>query len=66
MVVARLLVLALLVPALLCFALYAFTGNERFKRYGVRLVRWTMIALVVFFVGLGAIMLWQLLVVPTT
>jgi hypothetical protein len=55
-----------LVPALLCFALYAFTGNERFKRYGVRLVRWTVIALVVFFVGLGAIMLWQLLVVPTT
>jgi len=49
----------------LCFALYAFTGNERFKKFGVRLVRWAVIALVIFFVGLGAIMLWQLLVLPT-
>jgi len=65
MVIARVLVLVLLVPALLCFALYAFTGNERFKKFGVRLVRLAVIALVIFFVGLGAIMLWQLLVLPT-
>ena len=65
MVIARVLVLLLLVPALLCFALYAFTGNERFKKFGVRLVRLAVIALVIFFVGLGAIMLWQLLVLPT-
>ena len=65
MVIARVLVLVLLVPALLCFALYAFTGNERLKKFGVRLVRWAVIALVIFFVGLGAIMLWQLLVLPT-
>ncbi|MGA1160591.1 MAG: hypothetical protein ACO3UO_06145 [Burkholderiaceae bacterium] len=65
MVIARVLVLVLLVPALLCFALYAITGNERFKKFGVRLVRWAVIALVIFFVGLGAIMLWQLLVLPT-
>jgi hypothetical protein len=45
----RWLVLLLLLAAAVCFALYAGTGQPRFKRFGAVILKWTLIAAFVFF-----------------
>jgi len=49
MVIARSIVLLLLLGAALSFALYAVTGQERFKRFGLNILKWTLIAAFGFF-----------------
>lgn len=53
MAVVRLLVLVLLVAAALCFALYAFTGQPKYKRFGIAIFKWTLVATLAFFVVLA-------------
>ena len=38
-----------LVAAGVCFAFYAGTGQQRFKRYGLITLKWTIIAAFCFF-----------------
>jgi 4-hydroxybenzoate polyprenyltransferase len=52
MAIARVLVLLLLVAAAVLFAMYAGTGRERYKRQGVVIVKWTVIAGLIFFAGM--------------
>jgi 4-hydroxybenzoate polyprenyltransferase len=52
MAIARVVVLLLLVAAAVLFALYAGTGREHYKRQGVVIVKWTVIAGLVFFAGM--------------
>ena len=52
MAVVRVVVLLLLVAAAVMFALYAGTGRERYKRWGMVIVKWTVIAGLVFFAGM--------------
>jgi hypothetical protein len=49
MLVFRTLVLLLLVAALLCFAMYIGTRQERWRQWGIRIVKWTVIAALGFF-----------------
>jgi hypothetical protein len=49
MLMLRWLVLASLLGAALCFAFYAGTGQERFKRYGLRVLKWTLTVAFIFF-----------------
>ena len=49
MPVVRALVLLLLLAALGCFVAYMLTGAVRWRRLGVRLVRWTVLAALAFF-----------------
>jgi hypothetical protein len=49
MAVVRLLVLLLLLGAIACFGLYIFTGHKGWLRWGVAIVKWTIIAALVFF-----------------
>ena len=44
--------LLLLLGAAASFLIYALTGQERFKRYGLVTLVWTLIAAFVFFAGL--------------
>lgn len=41
--------LLLLVAAAVCFAFYAGTGQVRYKRYGLVILKWTLIAAFAFF-----------------
>ena len=43
------LVLLLLVGSAICFACFAITGQARFKRYGLLVLRWTLLGGFVFF-----------------
>ena len=52
MVVVRTLVLLLLLSAAVLFALYAGTGNARYKRLGIVIFKWTMVAALGFFLAL--------------
>jgi hypothetical protein len=52
MPVVRLVVLLLLVAAGVSFALFAFTGQARYKRFGLVTLKWTLIAALAFFVAL--------------
>ena len=45
----RALVLLLLLAGLGCFAAYLVTGRPRYRVIGIRLVKWTVIAGMVFF-----------------
>ncbi|MDO8720078.1 MAG: hypothetical protein Q7K20_13995 [Polaromonas sp.] len=54
MIVARVLILLLLLSAALSFVLYAVTGQPRYKRVGLNILRGTMIAGFVFFAVLIA------------
>lgn len=54
MLLARAVVLLLLVAGLVCFALYAGTGQLRYRVLGVRIVKWTVIAGLGFFAVLIA------------
>ena len=45
----RWLVLLLLLSAGVSFAFYAGTGQERFKRYGLLILKWTVLSALGFF-----------------
>ena len=57
MAVFRAAMLLLLLAAAVSFALYAGTGQARFKRFGLVVMKWTLIAAFVFF---GVLILEQL------
>jgi hypothetical protein len=48
----RWVLLLLLLAAGVNFALYAFTGQLRFKRYGLVILKWTLLATLGFFLVL--------------
>jgi hypothetical protein len=50
----RWLILLLLVSAGVLFALFAITGQLRFKHYGLRILKWTLLAAFIFFAVLIA------------
>lgn len=49
MLLFRWLVLLLLLGAGVSFAFYAGTGQERFKRYGLLVLKWTVLSALGFF-----------------
>lgn len=49
MIVFRLLFGGLLVAGLVCFAFYIATGDQRWRRYGLVIVKWTVVAGLGFF-----------------
>ena len=49
MAVVRAVVLLLLVAAGISFALFAFTGQAKYKRFGLALLKWTLGAALLFF-----------------
>ena len=49
MLLFRTVVLLLLIAGLLCFALYIATGQARWRRIGLVVVKWTVIAGLAFF-----------------
>ena len=49
MLLFRWLVLLLLLAAAVSFAFFAATGQPRYKRFGLVIVKWTVIAALVFF-----------------
>ena len=53
MIFLRLVFGLLLVAALLCFALFAFTGHQGWRQRGVQIVKWTLIAAA----GVGVVIL---------
>jgi len=52
MLIFRWLILLLLLGAVVSFIFYAGTGQARYKRYGLIILRWTLIAGLGFFVVL--------------
>jgi hypothetical protein len=53
MLLFRWAILLLLLAAAVCFAFYAGTGQDRFKRYGLVTLKWTLIAAFAFFAVLA-------------
>ena len=49
MLLFRWLLLLLLLAAIVAFVFYAGTGQARFKRYGLIILKWTLIAAFGFF-----------------
>lgn len=49
MLLFRWLILLLLLGAIVSFAFFAATGQQRFKRIGMVIVKWTLIAAFGFF-----------------
>ena len=49
MLVFRWAMLLLLLASAVCFAFYAGTGEPRFKRFGLILLKWTLAAGFLFF-----------------
>lgn len=49
MVIARLLIGLLLFSAIVCFAFSIATGQPRWRRMGLVIMKWTLIAALVFF-----------------
>ncbi|MCL5740288.1 MAG: hypothetical protein M1430_05380 [Betaproteobacteria bacterium] len=49
MLLFRWLAMALLLTAAVSFAFYAGTGQARYKRFGLVVLKWTIIAAVFFF-----------------
>ncbi len=49
MVLVRTLLMLLLVAAGVSFACFAFTGQPRFKRFGLAILKWTILAALGFF-----------------
>jgi hypothetical protein len=49
MAVLRVIVLLLLLASALCFAAFAMTGQERFKRRGLLILKWTLVGAFAFF-----------------
>jgi hypothetical protein len=57
MLLFRWAIMLLLLAAGVCFAFYAGTGNPRFKRVGLVILKWTLLAALGFF---GVLMLERL------
>jgi len=53
MLLFRWAILLLLLAAAVCFAFYAGTGQDRFKRFGLVTLKWTLIAAFAFFAVLA-------------
>jgi hypothetical protein len=49
MLIARVIFGLLLVAGVLCFAMYAGTGQKRWRTLGWRIVKWTLVAGLGFF-----------------
>lgn len=49
MLFLRALVLLMLGAGLVCFGVYVYTGETRYRALGVRIVKWTLVAGLVFF-----------------
>jgi len=49
MVIARLLIGLLLFSAIVCFAISIATGQLRWRRMGIVIIKWTLIAGLAFF-----------------
>lgn len=49
MLIARVIFALLAVAAVLCFAMYAGTGQARWRSLGWRVVKWTLVAGLGFF-----------------
>jgi hypothetical protein len=49
MLLLRFVLFLLLGGAALCFMLYMATGKPHFRRWGVLILKWTLIAIFVFF-----------------
>lgn len=49
MLIFRWIVLLLLVAGLLCFAMFVGTGQARYRSWGLRIVKWTLVAALGFF-----------------
>ena len=54
MILLRAVVLLMLGLGVACFAVYAVTGSLQYRRVGVRLVKWTVVAGLLFFAVLIA------------
>lgn len=54
MALARTVVLLLLLTVIVLFVFYAVTGQDRFKRRGLSILKWTLIAAFGFFAVLIA------------
>jgi hypothetical protein len=50
--VVRVALLLLLLACGISFALFAFTGQARYKRFGLVTLKWTLIGALVFFFAL--------------
>ncbi len=61
----RWLLLLALLGAIVCFALYAWTGEMRYRVLGVRIFKWTVVAGLVFFAVLIFERVLELLRSPT-
>jgi hypothetical protein len=49
MLILRWLIFALLLASLLSFVFFAFTGDARYKRRGLFILKWTISAALAFF-----------------
>jgi hypothetical protein len=49
----RWLILLFLLAAAVSFATFAVTGDQRFKRYGLIILKWTVVTTLVFFAVLA-------------
>lgn len=49
MVLARTLIFLLLLGAIMSFAFFALTGEQRYKRYGLLILKWVLISGFAFF-----------------
>ena len=52
MLIFRWIILLLLVSGLICMAMYIGTGQVRYRILGIRIIKWTVIAGLAFFVVL--------------
>ena len=52
MLIFRWIILLLLVSGLICMAMYIGTGQMRYRILGIRIIKWTVIAGLAFFVVL--------------
>ena len=52
MLALRWLILVPLIASVVCFMLFAVTGQARYKRFGLVVLKWTLAAAFVFFVVL--------------
>jgi hypothetical protein len=54
MLIVRWFVLLLLVTSAICFVMFAATGQARYKRVGLVILKWTVFAALAFFAVLIA------------
>ena len=52
MPLVRAIFLLLMIAAGISFACFAFTGEQKYKRFGLALLKWTLGAALLFFVAL--------------